>query len=328
LFRAFRNFVAILAVSGIVLLLSEGAVQSVMTYVLGRGRLFERDASVGWKVRANLDVTRRNPEGRQWNIKTGPCGLRSGCDWRANAIHRLLVLGDSFAFGEGIAVEDRFDTELARHQPDWSIVNLGVMGYGTDQELVAARAFTGRLRANDTVLVLVYGNDFFDILRKRFAGRSKPWFELTGIEIVEHPPAFSWLDRVRDQSYIAAALSRFAEPAREDYSNGEREKGISLFQAMLDREIAGLTERGVKVVLARHGMWLVTEGASTHVRERLANAWDALCADRACLDLDPALASVESQADGHWNAEGHRVVGELLARVFDGVRPHVIRPAD
>src|SRR2546428_2523266 len=140
----------------------EFVLQEFVTYALGQGRLFSQDPVVGWTVRKNLNVARRNPAGKQWDVKTGECGYRGRCDWSSEAVRRLLVLGDSFAFGEGVTMEERFDSHLTRAFPRWSIVNLGVMGYGTDQEILVSRPFVSRMMRRDIVLLIIYGNDFFD----------------------------------------------------------------------------------------------------------------------------------------------------------------------
>src|SRR2546426_1231788 len=114
----------------------EFVLQEFVTYALGQGRLFSQDPVVGWSVRKNLDLIRRDPAGKKWDVKTGECGYRGPCDWSSEADRRLLALGDSFAFGEGVSLEERFDSHLTRALPRWSIVNLGVMGYGTDQEIL------------------------------------------------------------------------------------------------------------------------------------------------------------------------------------------------
>jgi len=71
----------------------------------------------------------------------------------------VLVLGDSFAFGEGVALERRFDRLVQAKHPSWSAVNLGVMGYGTDQQLIAARRRTGELQSGDAIVLLTYRNN-------------------------------------------------------------------------------------------------------------------------------------------------------------------------
>jgi hypothetical protein len=307
------------------LVAAEVLMQLFATYALGRGRLMAHDRTVGWRVQPDLNVTRRNPEGEPWTVRTNACGLRTACDWPPDAERRLLVVGDSFAFGEGVSIESRFDVLLAQLRPQEAIVNIGVMGYGTDQQIVSARPFVSRLRPGDIVLVLVYGNDLYDILRKRFAGRPKPWFERDGTTVAEHSPVFSGLDSLRDRSYIAALLGTLTEREQASYSTGEIEESIALFLAMLNEEIDRWLSKDLAVVLVRHGMENVTAGRPEQVEQRLAVAWQALCRRDGvrCTDLDSTLAPADLQRDGHWNARGHRAVALQLQEVLEGVPPGV-----
>ncbi|HWH77554.1 MAG TPA: hypothetical protein VNT76_09290, partial [Candidatus Binatus sp.] len=47
---------------------------------------------------------------------------------------RMMVLGDSFVWGYDVEQTERFTDKLRAQLTDWSIYNLGVSGYGTDQE--------------------------------------------------------------------------------------------------------------------------------------------------------------------------------------------------
>ena len=53
----------------------------------------------------------------------------------------ILLSGDSFVQGIAVHDEDTFAWHLARKMPDHHIVNLGVTGYATDQELVKLEEF-------------------------------------------------------------------------------------------------------------------------------------------------------------------------------------------
>lgn len=324
LFRRIATGIAIGICSVVVL---EIVLQGFVTYALGKGRLFERDPVIGWRIRRNLDLTLRNAEGEKWNVRTGECGFRGPCDWSPTADRRLLVLGDSYAFGQGVSLENRFDSELARARPRWSIVNLGVMGYGTDQEILGARPFVARLNSGDVVLLLVFGNDFFDILRRRFAGRPKPWFERAGMAVIEHPPTFLWLDYLRDSSYISARLGGLTEREPGSYSTEEIERSIALFQAMVSHEMDLWTLEGAEVLLARHGMQVVTRGRPALVQDRLRTLWDTLCARVSChcTDLARVLSAAGGprllQQDGHWNAQGHQAVALHLQQVLAALHP-------
>ena len=54
--------------------------------------------------------------------------------------NKVLILGDSVAFGTGVAEEKTFVGLLRASRPDWAIFNAAVIGYGVDDYLNCARS--------------------------------------------------------------------------------------------------------------------------------------------------------------------------------------------
>src|SRR5262245_41457465 len=52
---------------------------------------------------------------------------------------RVLVLGDSFAYGIGVEDDETFSARLQALEPRLDVLNSGVNGYGTGQELLLLR---------------------------------------------------------------------------------------------------------------------------------------------------------------------------------------------
>jgi hypothetical protein len=55
---------------------------------------------------------------------------------RLKGVTRILALGDSFTWGFGVEDREVFTEVLASGPGGFEVVNLGVSGYGTDQELL------------------------------------------------------------------------------------------------------------------------------------------------------------------------------------------------
>src|SRR5262245_57821483 len=108
--------------------------QVYVAAIAKRGKLFDYDVQAGWRTLPNLDLARLNAAKQEWVIKTDAAGLRTFSSQPAANGRNLLILGDSFAFGEGVMLEDRFDAVIRKANPGLNIVNTGTMGYGTDQE--------------------------------------------------------------------------------------------------------------------------------------------------------------------------------------------------
>ena len=80
---------------------------------------------------------------------------------------RMLVLGDSFAYGVNVSPEAAIAAEMERQLGSgWEVLNFGVPGYGPDQALAQLPRLL-RLRPCAVVLVLFPGNDFNDLVKNR-----------------------------------------------------------------------------------------------------------------------------------------------------------------
>jgi len=95
--------------------------------------------------------------------------------------HRVLVLGDSFTYGAGVATEEAFPAvldELARAAGRERFLNAGTPSYGTLRELAWLEAFGDELEPDEVLLAVFVGNDFTDNTdtsgRRIFDGRMLP----------------------------------------------------------------------------------------------------------------------------------------------------------
>lgn len=133
------------------------------------------DPTKGWTLRpgrwdfAGRTVT-ANSRGIRGSDEHAP-GKRAG-------VSRIVVVGDSFTFGEGVHDQDTFPSRLqARLGPGFEVINLGVHGYGHDQMLIRLRE-EGLRYAPDLVILGYYADDvarnalsFRDYAKPRFALR-------------------------------------------------------------------------------------------------------------------------------------------------------------
>lgn len=285
----------------------------------GQGKLFAPDPVTGWRNLSNLDMNRENADGDPWRIVTDDRGFRETGTWREDAPRRLLVLGDSLAFGEGTNIEERFDSILAGNHPDLSVINTGTMGYGTFQQVLRARPFFGDLRAGDVLLLVTCSNDFTDITRSVFAARSKPRIRLDERgHPIEELPGVSVLGWLRDKSYIVSRAIIFLAPESATSAEQEQE-GIVLYETVVRQDLLPLARSGVRVVLAYYDY----TGHEATNDQLIAAAYDRLCAAEGveCVAINSAVnrdkkTSDQLQRDGHWNRAGHIAVAELLNPLF------------
>ncbi len=130
------------------------------------------DADRGWKLRAGASGMQVD-EGRAY-VRINRWGYR-GPDWplhKAGGVVRIAVIGDSFTEAQQVAEEHTFSSvagrELAsecdlsgkRANHKFEILNFGVDGYGTAQELLALQHDVWKFSPDVVVLAFFAGNDF------------------------------------------------------------------------------------------------------------------------------------------------------------------------
>ena len=287
--------------------------QIYIAVIAKRGKLFDFDLQVGWHTLPNLDLVRLNAANQEWLIKTDSAGLRTFSSQLATDRKNLLILGDSFAFGEGVMLQDRFDSYIKKAMPDLNIVNTGTPGYGTDQEYVLGRRFFKDLNPGDAILILLYVNDFYDVLRKDFVLRSKPYFVREGDQWKLQKPDIGTFQWLRDRSYLAALIGELSEALRGSAWDFDAAK--SIIAHILER-IAKEKPSSVPVVLAYHGRDVERVPWPRNIQ------MSELCARVTfCIELDPLLdKKTDFLPDGHWTASGHQSIGERLAVMLEGLK--------
>ncbi|HEU0108420.1 MAG TPA: SGNH/GDSL hydrolase family protein [Vicinamibacteria bacterium] len=286
---------------------------------------------------------------------------------------RVLILGDSFAEGFSVALEDGvarvLERDLRRAGCPTEVVNGGTVGYSTDQEYLFYRD-EGAAYAPRVVVLLFYYNDILYNARAAVPGGvPKPLFTFTGgtarvkNDPLPPPPGTHaprpwrgsaaltfFRERLRDAApatYDALARLRFWSPIRPgevpiEMQVYDREPPEPVVQAWLQTEhllslLQGeVAAHGAQLVVAYVPSKMETSRADwdrTRRRYRIDESlWDrGLVARRLeaaghrlgipVLDLTDALWAEQGRAyfaqGGHWNARGHAVAAQEIARFLE-----------
>jgi hypothetical protein len=96
---------------------------------------------------------------------------------------RMLVLGDSLAWGFGVEQHEVFSEVLEQKYPQWEIINAGVSGYGTDQQYLYLKERGIQYRP-DVILLLFAPNDFLENASGENYWHYKPMFTLEQNQLV------------------------------------------------------------------------------------------------------------------------------------------------
>lgn len=294
----------------------------------------------GWALRRGF--TGRTRDGRALRINR--LGFRGpepagGAPGR----RRVLLLGDSLTFGTGVEDSETFASRLAAAAPSVEPLNLGVSGYGTDQELLLLEREGFAMGPAAVVLNVCVGNDVLDnaLPVYLYDGLTpKPYFTAEKGSLVLHDEhvrlggAALIARRLVERSLAFDALLRLAGPTASaplDHDDGEHwgpraravlerwPEAVALSRAIVARMERACRARGVRLLVLLHPNRRAFESDEPRLEPFVASP-DHGPGGRP-IDLREVyrregVAWSELALDrlGHLSPRGHRLVAELLAR--------------
>lgn len=274
--------------------------------------------TLGWR-------TQRNYRSEQFN--TNSRGLRGRREYpyeKPAGERRIVVVGDSFTLGGRLIADDAVYTAvLERALPGVSVLNLGVAGYGIDQQLLYLRE-EGFKYNPDLVIVAI----FVDDLRRAvlsFRDHAKPRFKLAnGSLVLENVPVPSPETVARDISYrippfyVLALLEFTAEHFAREWVPLGRLEVDRLSQAILGKMREEAEQRAAKLLV------LAIPDADFAQRmdrsERFLENWGRRTGTPVLMLREVFLAMPRDEQarlyDGHWTAFGHQVAAEAIRKTI------------
>ena len=160
-------------------------------------QLFAYHPVIGWWFIPNLRATIPH-EGKSYLLQTNSLGMRSDREYplsRPDGRHRIILLGDSYTAGDGVENGARFSDLLEKSYPNLDVLNFGLPGSGTDQQLLVYETLAKPFEADVYILAIFVGDLLriqLDMLPSREPGtgtvwyRPKPYFTLEGDRLVLH----------------------------------------------------------------------------------------------------------------------------------------------
>lgn len=286
------------------------------------------DSLLGWTLPASASGTFQCNEYRI-QLRTNSWGLRGPEVNSADPTPlRILVLGDSYAFGWGVSNEDAFPRRLERllraRAPGRpvEVINAGVPGYGFHQRIRMLKLIRARVRVDGVIFTASMANDPWEDLRMApyLAGRL-PWYSGDW----KHPDSFmarlirrSWLLTLLDRKSRGLQLSllNISPPAVREMG---RAMGLLIDECRRDNipMLAVICPRRSEVeggsgLLQRMSI-VMTKGARDEARTVLGSRRVPV------LDITPVLADLERREgaflkrDPHWTVKGqHEVAAAVL----------------
>jgi len=139
--------------------------------------LTRREQRTGWIPRTGAQQEHTDVDGRPYVVRINSTGQRGGeVGTRQPEQRRILFLGDSFTLADQVREEDTFVTQVgtrlrAAGYDQVQVINGGVNGYSTYQELAYYRYYGRPLEPDIVVLCFFAGNDFRDNMIATRQGR-------------------------------------------------------------------------------------------------------------------------------------------------------------
>lgn len=309
------------ALAFIVLLLLAEAGARIYAKATGNERAMAYHPELGWKPLPNVTKT-----GTNWGVtrpaKTNSRGWRDDehAFEKPSGVRRLLLIGDSFAFGLHVDDTDRISELLERDSKGLEVVNLSVSAWGPDQALRALEIEGFRYSPDLLVFLTVTWNDLDDIRKDRNSHWPKPRFELANGELELVKPELPWDVRLRSISYVAEFVYQrtYTHDMAERWAPGwESRDPLPLYAAIVRRIANHCRERAIPhAAVIGYPQESLAAGPSDAERGMRAALEEA-----GFLTNDTLEVFREHVARGeplywennlHWNARGHELAAQSL----------------
>lgn len=273
----------------------------------------------GWTLRPNL----RDVPFRGKLVNSNSKGIRGSPEFayeKPAGVTRIVVLGDSFTFGEEVGDDETYSHYLQALLSDSEVLNLGIHGYGHDQMLLYLKEEGLKYRP-DIVLLGFMPDDmernvlsFRDYAKPRFAVREGRLELVTGP--VPRPEETLAAEKWRSKFLDLLTMAR----SRYEWRSG-RTSALTkdLTAAILDDMKSASLAAGAKPVFAYLPVYgeIPRKDEGMTARER---AFFEYCKERgiASLYIQPAFRGRAKQGakfkiTGHWGPLEHQTAAEGLA---------------
>jgi hypothetical protein len=277
----------------------------------------------GWAVKPNVRGASAFPGKVLCSNSRGLRGEREHAYEKPPGAHRILLLGDSFTFGDEVSDAETYAALLQEMLPETEVINLGVHGYGHDQMLIYFEEEGVKYQADLVILGFVY----IDMTRNLLAFRdfAKPRFVLDDGQLSLRDSPVPTPEAVLGGEFCRLKVIDLLEIVRQSIrwrSGANQHEQRSVTEAILARLAMRVKSTGgVPVFVYLPMPEDMAPGSGLNVREQ---ALFDLCQrlDIRFLSLRPTFVDTPAKMRTlfltyHWSPEGHRRAASGLR---DGLR--------
>jgi hypothetical protein len=288
--------------------------------VVPRG-IGRRDSLLGWSLTPGAEgVSRRTGAPVEYQINSlGLRGRETGYQ-KPKDIFRIVVVGDSRTFGWGVPIEKHFTTLLEGYFKGVEVINLGVSGYGVDQELLRLRQEGFRFEPDLVIAYVAHygGNRHMHTMRW---GSAKPRFVLRPDSLVL---TNSPVRRVREAPSLAVIRILQSAGQKTDPETGEIPDSVELKDPAFRAELYRLGEAIVFAMQdeasAHHASFMLVTHIDTLYRAAIARKILSMDVREAlhnkALELPAPLAHLNEAGNGvlAWQIAEFLKANQLIPR--------------
>jgi len=274
-----------------------------------RSENFVVDEHTGWRMRsAHTFMWRIGEGGADHTYKANADGFRSNKEFSQQG--PVVLVGDSFTFGTGVAYEDTFGALLENRLGSAPVYNFAMPGFGIDQMWMALKHQASQFNPK-LVVVAFIDNDFERSLTayREWEGFNKPSFVLKTGKLrlrtrEDQPPAA--MTYLRRNLVLASVISQNLEQLGRLLPLGS---WWNVNAAILQQIALNAGDKGFPVLFVRLPARGQKEFATlaAHMNSRGAHFLDLETQTR-----DYAEQEIFIPGDGHINEQGHRLVADAI----------------
>jgi len=284
-------------------------------------------------------------------VRTDERGLRVPLRSASERRRRVLMLGDSFVFGQGVEAEEalpgQLELALAGQGDSVTVLNGGVVGYSTVQEVAWLERIGATVKPDLVVVAFFLGNDLQDnrtsslerYVRGVITAAQPRWYTPVTDWAYRHVELYdlarkvpqAWADRRRNgPNAVVTGYSRKYHPPNDTVYRAEMSitattlaRLASDAKALNAKLLVVLVPEAVQVERARQAklVRLVPDSIRfdfDHPNHDVAGLLDSL--GIRWLDLTPALRGAADRGealyypiDGHWTRAGNSLAARTVA---------------
>jgi hypothetical protein len=279
------------------------------------------DPTKGWIPKPNLrDVRVFNNKILNTNSK-GFRGKRDFPYTKNKEKLRILILGDSFTFGDEVSDDETYSYYLQEMLPHTEVINMGIHGYGHDQMLILLKEEGVKYQPD----IVILGFLPLDMSRNLFEFRdfAKPRFvlesgqlTLTGTPVPRPEEILQW-DWTRPRMIDLYSLMRHKVTKLSGLQKKEMEEITAAILTDMIRLIESIHAIPILAYLPRGRE--ITKDIAVTEDEAYMFSICKLNEKAKCFSTKPYFAEKISKGEtfksgGHWEPAGHLTVAEAIKR--------------